>query len=183
MKHLFTTWCLAASALTVQAQVRQTLTSPNGQVKIEINADKKLVFNVIDNGKTLLQGEASMLLEGTKASQYISTSTQSAKEHFDAPNYKITSFDDEYNQMKVKNKNGVNVEFRAYNSGVAYRFITTSSKGRCLDHRPFNLISFGFLNYSIFSPLLITFPAVFAHSSAVTVSDIELISMTSSLLA
>ena len=129
MKHLFTTWCLAASALTVQAQVRQTLTSPNGQVKIEINADKKLVFNVIDNGKTLLQGEASMLLEGIKASQYISTSTQSAKEHFDAPNYKITSFDDEYNQMKVKNKNGVNVEFRAYNSGVAYRFITTSSKG------------------------------------------------------
>lgn len=70
-----------------------------------------------------------MLLEGTKASQYISTSTQSAMEHFDAPNYKITSFDDEYNQMKVKNKNGVNVEFRAYNSGVAYRFITTSSKG------------------------------------------------------
>ena len=70
-----------------------------------------------------------MLLEGTKASQYISASTQSAKEHFDAPNYKITSFDDEYNQMKVKNKNGVNVEFRAYNSGVAYRFITTSAKG------------------------------------------------------
>ena len=129
MKYLFTTWCLAASALTVQAQVRQTLTSPNGHVKIEINADKELVFNVIDNGKTLLQGEAAMLLEGTKASQYISASTQSAKEHFDAPNYKITSFDDEYNQMKVKNKNGVNVEFRAYNSGVAYRFITTSSKG------------------------------------------------------
>lgn len=129
MKHLFTTWCLAASALTVQAQVRQTLTSPNGHVKIEINADKELVFNVIDNGKTLLQGEAAMLLEGTKACQYISASTQSAKEHFDAPNYKITSFDDEYNQMKVKNKNGVNVEFRAYNSGVAYRFITTSSKG------------------------------------------------------
>lgn len=129
MKHLFTTWCLAASALTVQAQVRQTLTSPNGHVKIEINADKELVFNVIDNGKTLLQGEAAMLLEGTKASQYISASTQSAKEHFDAPNYKITSFDDEYNQMKVKNKNGVNIEFRAYNSGVAYRFITTSAKG------------------------------------------------------
>ena len=29
------------------------------------------------------------------------------------------TFDDAYNALMVKNKNGVNVEFRAYNSGIA----------------------------------------------------------------
>jgi alpha-glucosidase len=76
-----------------------------------------------------LTGTPDLLLEGKKASQYTSATARSAKEHFDAPNYKLTSFDDAYNALTVKNKNGVNVEFRAYNSGVAYRFVTTSTKG------------------------------------------------------
>ena len=42
MRHIFSIICLAASTLTMQAQVKETLTSPNGTVKIEINADKEL---------------------------------------------------------------------------------------------------------------------------------------------
>ena len=42
MRHIFSIICLAASTLTMQAQVKETLTSPNGKVKIEINADKEL---------------------------------------------------------------------------------------------------------------------------------------------
>ncbi|MDE5999823.1 MAG: glycoside hydrolase family 97 N-terminal domain-containing protein, partial [Bacteroidaceae bacterium] len=129
MRYIFSTLCFVASALTMQAQVKETATSPNGKIKIEINADKELTFSVVDNNKTLLTGTLDLLLESKKASQYTSASAKSAKEHFDAPNYKLTSFDDAYNQVVVKNKNGVNVEFRAYNSGVAYRFVTTSAKG------------------------------------------------------
>ncbi|MDE6721438.1 MAG: glycoside hydrolase family 97 protein [Bacteroidaceae bacterium] len=129
MRYIFSTLCFVASALTMQAQVKETATSPNGKIKIEINADKELTFSVVDNNKTLLTGTLDLLLEGKKASQYTSASAKSAKEHFDAPNYKLTSFDDAYNQVVVKNKNGVNVEFRAYDSGVAYRFVTTSAKG------------------------------------------------------
>ena len=76
-----------------------------------------------------MTGTPNLLLEGKKASQYTSVTTTSVKEHFEAPNYKLTTFDDAYNALMVKNKNGVNVEFRAYNSGVAYRFVTTSTKG------------------------------------------------------
>lgn len=129
MRYIFSTLCFVASALTMQAQVKETATSPNGRIKIEINADKELTFSVVDNNKTLLTCTLDLLLEGKKASQYTSASAKSAKEHFDAPNYKLASFDDAYNQVVVKNKNGVNVEFRAYDSGVAYRFVTTSAKG------------------------------------------------------
>jgi hypothetical protein len=98
-------------------------------VVVEIRAGKELTYSIIDDGTRLMSGTPDLLLDGKKASQYSGTATKSAKEHFDAPNYKLTSFDDAYNAVTVKNKNGVNVEFRAYNSGVAYRFVTTSTKG------------------------------------------------------
>lgn len=129
MKYIFSILCLATSALTMQAQVKETLASPNSKLKIEINADKELIFNIIDNGKSLVKGALDLQLDGKKASQYTSIVSKSAQEHFEATNYKLTSFDDAYNALIVKNKNGVNVEFRAYNSGVAYRFVTTSTKG------------------------------------------------------
>ena len=44
MRHIFSIICLAASTLTMQAQVKETLTSPNGKVKIEINADTQSAF-------------------------------------------------------------------------------------------------------------------------------------------
>lgn len=129
MKRIFLTFSMMASAFAMHAQVNTTLVSPNGKVKVQINADKELKFNIIDGENTLMSGTPDLLLNGKKASQYNGSTTKSVKEHFDAPNYKCTSFDDEYNQLLVKNKNGVNVEFRAYNSGVAYRFVTTSTKG------------------------------------------------------
>lgn len=52
MRHIFSIICLAASTLTMQAQVKETLTSPNGKVKIEINADKELTFSIIDDANT-----------------------------------------------------------------------------------------------------------------------------------
>ena len=129
MKYIISIFCIAASVLMMQAQVKETLLSPNGKVKMEIIANNELTFNIFDNGKQLLKGMPNLLIEGKKASLYTGASAKSVEEHFDAPNYKMASFDDAYNALIVKNKNGVNVEFRAYNSGVAYRFVTTSTKG------------------------------------------------------
>ena len=151
MKRIFLTFCLMASVFAINAQVSATLSSPNGKVKVEINADNELTFKVIDNGTELLNGTTDLLLNGKKASQYNGTTTKSAKEHIDAPNYKLTSFDDEYNQLMVKNKNGVNIEFRAYNSGVAYRFVTTSTKGEWTVKDEVAEFDFGY-NYTAYLP-------------------------------
>lgn len=129
MKKTIFTWSLMAWTCAMQAQINTFLTSPNKRIKVEINADKNLSFTIVDDGRTLLKGTPSLLINNTKASQYNSATTKSAQEHFDTFNYKLASFDDAYNQVVVKNKNGVNIEFRAYNSGVAYRFVTSSTKG------------------------------------------------------
>ena len=129
MKHLLFAIGFTTFASFAHAQVNTNISSPNGKLKIEIKADKELNFTVTDDGKQLISSTPDLLFQGKKPSQYHGSSTKAVKEHFDAPNYKITSFDDEYNQLIVKNKNGVNVEFRAYNSGIAYRFFTTSTKG------------------------------------------------------
>ena len=129
MKRILIIFSLMASVVAIQAQVSTTLTSPNGKVKVQINADKELNFKVLDGEKQLVSGTPDLLLNGKKASQYSGTVAKSVKEVITAPNYKLASFEDNYNALTVKNKNGVNVEFRAYNSGVAYRFVTTSTKG------------------------------------------------------
>jgi len=110
------------------------LTSPDGRLKVIINThDNNLSYNVFEGNFTdrniyAIDNNISLNIEGMGKNQYTVSSPKRVKEHFDAPNYKLTSFDDEYNQVIVKNKNGVNVEFRAYNSGIAYRFFITSMK-------------------------------------------------------
>ncbi|MBQ9364094.1 MAG: glycoside hydrolase family 97 protein [Bacteroidaceae bacterium] len=110
------------------------LTSPDGRLKVIINThNNNLSYNIFEGKMTdhniyALDNAIALNIEGMTGNQYSISKSKRVKEHFDAMNYKLTSFDDEYNQVIVKNKNGVNVEFRAYNSGVAYRFFTTSTK-------------------------------------------------------
>ncbi len=138
MKRIFLTYNLLALVLSMQAQNpafddKVNLTSPDGRLKVIINTDNNtLNYSVFEDNITshniyAWNNNISLNIEGMGKNQYTISSPKRVKEHFDAPNYKFTSFDDEYNQVVVKNKNGVNVEFRAYNSGIAYRFFTTST--------------------------------------------------------
>ena len=138
MKRIFFTYCMLAFVLGIQAQNATlednvNLTSPDGKLKVIINThDNNLSYslfegNITDRNIYAAENHIALNIEGMGKSQYTISYPKRVKEHFDAPNYKLTSFDDEYNQVIVKNKNGVNVEFRAYNSGIAYRFFTTST--------------------------------------------------------
>lgn len=129
MKILLTASILM-SALAVQAQTTASLTSPNGKIKVEVNADKELVYTVIDNGNTLLTNTIGIDIAGAKSSKFFATKDmKSTKESITAPNYKLATFTSEYNTYIINNKNGVNVEFRIFNDGVAYRYNTSSTKG------------------------------------------------------
>lgn len=129
MKILLTA-SLLASALAVQAQTTASLTSPNGKIKVEVNADKELVYTVIDNGNTLLTNTIGIDIAGAKPSNFFAAKDlKTTKESITAPNYKFASYTTEYNAYIINNKNGVNVEFRLFNDGVAYRYTTSSAKG------------------------------------------------------
>lgn len=139
MRHVFSTIMSMTIALAMQAQgnsemPKPTLTSPNGVLKVAIDTKNEQLSYTVFEG-TLPDGyiyaannEIALNVEGIGKNKYSVSSPKLVKEHFDAPNYKLTTFDSEYNQVIVKNKNGINVEFRAYNNGVAYRFFTTSTK-------------------------------------------------------
>ena len=112
-----------------------TFCSPNNTLKVRINIhDDKLNYTVYEGDLSerrvyALDNEIGLMMEGAGKNRYSLSAPQRVKEHFDVKNYKLSVFDSEYNKVVVKNKNGIDVEFRAYNDGVAYRFFTTRTKG------------------------------------------------------
>lgn len=130
MRHLTLTIALAFASMAMQAQVKTTLTSPNGKLKIEVKAHHELTYSVIDNGNVLARDcEADMIFHGKISGKFTSASKPvTIKETIPAPFYKTSTINEAYSKVVIKNSNGSSVEFRAYDSGVAYRWLT-STKG------------------------------------------------------
>ena len=108
------------------------LTSPDGKISAEITAGKNLKYSVSYNGQTLMQpSEIGMTLtDGTvvgsgKAKVIKRTSVD---EMVKTPVYRHDKIRDHYNGLTLSLGKQWRVEFRAYNDGVAYRFVTTAAK-------------------------------------------------------
>ena len=120
--------------LTASAAVKvQTLSSPDGKLKAEISAGDKVSYSVKYNGTTVLSpSEISMTLEdGTVLGEgkvRKVTRGRVAIKDIPAVAYKKASVDNVYNWLTL-NFRGYNIEFRAYDTGIAYRFVSTLLKG------------------------------------------------------
>lgn len=125
MRHIFLTMSMAAFAAFANAQVKANLASPNGKLKIEIDADKELKYSVVDGGTVLMRDNvANLIFTGKKEGKFVSaTKAKHVKESISAPLYKQAEINDEYTQIVLKSSNGMSVEWRAYDTGVAYRWI------------------------------------------------------------
>ncbi|MBR1514308.1 MAG: glycoside hydrolase family 97 protein [Bacteroidales bacterium] len=129
------------------AQKQYTLQSPDGNIVVTIEAGEQLTYSVtIGNdpvcmtgikptcviapsaiGMTL--GDGTQL--GTKPIVKISK-TRSVDQTVKASFYKRAEIQDQYNELTLCFKGNYKVIFRAYNEGVAYRFVTEFKK-------PFNV--------------------------------------------
>lgn len=111
-------------------QLTQPVSSPDGRLTLEVSVDNDIKYSVYDEGKIVMKDNvAGMTFAGIKESKYENVSVNgTVKEDIFAPNYKFSTVHSEYNRMVCNFKNGVNIEFRVYDSGVAYRFFTTSTK-------------------------------------------------------
>ena len=140
MKRLFITFLSSALGLlplvTLGASA-QVFTSPDKQLKIEISDNGGLAFSVTD-GSSLLISKTNIGMDlqtstGTinvsKASIVGKPTQKTVKEDITAPLYRQAKYTTSYNIAVVKLNCGVNVEFRIFNEGVAYRFVTTDIKG------------------------------------------------------
>ena len=114
-------------AFTVEAK-DYSVVSPDGKTSIEIKAGATLTWSVAKNGHQILAPSelALTLTDGTvygRNVKFRKAARSSAKESFDAPIFKRSKVEDQYNQLKLSCKD-FDVIFRACNDGVAYRFVT-----------------------------------------------------------
>ena len=123
--------------LVAQAQKQYSLTSPNGQLKTTISADKQLTYDIAFNNQEVLKASPlAMTLdngevwgENDKPSK---VTRKSINGKVPSPFYRADELAEQYNELTLQFK-GFNVVFRAYNDGIAYRFVNRTKK-------PFNVV-------------------------------------------
>lgn len=124
------TLCLCASAKTQTL----SLSSPDGKVSTEISAgDSQLSYSVAYDGISLMAPSliGLELADGTtigKNSKISSVKRKSVDDVIASPFYNSDSITDKYNQVSFNLGRGWAVEFRAYNDGIAYRFVNSNKK-------------------------------------------------------
>jgi alpha-glucosidase len=127
--------CLSAfAALPTKGETEGVLfSSPNKQLRVELSQQDGLHFTLTDGFNQLIErADIGMIIQSGSTSVDVSKATikgkpsvKLVKEDITAPLYRQTKYSTAYNQAVVRLSCGVNLEFRLFDEGVAYRFITT----------------------------------------------------------
>lgn len=145
------------SVFAAHAQKQFTLVSPDGMLKTTITTGEQLTYDIVRNGKQILASSPiSMTLDngvvwGEKTS-LSGSSTKSVDRMIPSPFYRANELRDCYNELILRFKKDWNVEFRAYNDGIAYRFVSRGKK-------PFNVVDEG-VGYRFLLDAVATVPYV-----------------------
>ncbi|MBQ7952045.1 MAG: glycoside hydrolase family 97 protein [Alistipes sp.] len=128
MKRFYIFVLICALLSSCSAEGSYTLTSPDGKVVAEVNVGNGTTYSVAFDQKSILSPSAvAMRLEdGTMlGSGKVRRVSQYSKSETIVPQFYFKStIEDNYNALKVEFADRSAIEFRAYNDGVAYRFIT-----------------------------------------------------------
>ncbi len=132
---------LCVCALGLSAQKTYTVKSPDGTVATTISAGNTLTYSIsVDNNTVLKPSAVSMTLstkaiwgENVKVKKAVRTSVNTTVA---SPLYRATEMRDCYNAITLQCQGSYDVEFRTYNDGVAYRFVSHINK-------PYNVVSEG----------------------------------------
>lgn len=122
---------LAAS--TALAAKHYTLSSPSGLIVTNVGCGKELTYSV-KYGSQQIIAESPLSLSFTDGSELgpnlriTKVLRQKCDKVIPSPFTQSESMTDRYNGLTLITKEGWNIEFRAYNDGVAYRFIHTENK-------------------------------------------------------
>ncbi len=135
-KTLLCILCVVAT-LIAHAQKSFTLSSPDGKLQTTIQVGQQLTYDITCEGQQiLLPSPLSITLEdGTvwgKDARLVGSSREKVDQVIPSPFYRTTEMKDTYNGLILRFKKNWNVEFRAYNDGIAYRFVNRVKK-------PFNI--------------------------------------------
>ena len=117
------------------AQSSYSLRSPDKKIEVRIRAGSRMQYDVLMNGKTLLQDSTmSIRIDQTTLGRDVkvkSAKERSADRMLDPPvRQKFARIREHYNELRLDTEDGLAVVFRAYNEGVAYRLETALAKAQ-----------------------------------------------------
>ena len=125
--------CMVICPVTIMAQKQFNLKSPNGKIESVINVGKTIDYSIFHNGDIMLDRSAISMALGDGASYGVDarlsgSSTKTVNKTTEALVYKRKLVVDSYNELILKFRGDYNIIFRAYDEGVAYRFVSTAKK-------------------------------------------------------
>ena len=138
MKKLTVLLMCVCCVFTAQAQKQFTLNSPGGNLQTTITIGDQLTYDITCDGRQILApSPIAMSLDngevwGEKA-KLSGTSRKSVDRIVSSPFYRANELRDHYNELTLRFKKDWNVEFRAYDDGIVYRFVSRAKK-------PFNVL-------------------------------------------
>lgn len=106
------------------------LTSPDGSLRINIAVTDEITWSLEVNDN-LVAGPSSIALETEKYGVFgenpvlNNSFSETRNEVIATPFYKKSKIKNEYNELNLIFRGGYSMMFRAYNDGVAYRFLTS----------------------------------------------------------
>lgn len=126
---LFAFLCFCTSS----AQQQFLLTSPNNKLKVEVTIDDSVSYSIShEQDRVLEKSTIAMTLSngsilGAKP-VLTKTTTQTVHRAIESPFYKKKQITEYYNEVAFRFKKGYQIIFRAYDDGIAYRFVSEFSK-------------------------------------------------------
>ena len=128
---LFTVSCLGA----VAAPKVETITSPNGKIKVEVSIGDRLTYSVYQGDEVILKDNALSLQVGKEQfgqNPKLGGVRRTKIDEVVRPvvPLKFAEVPNKANQATFTFKGGISVDFRAYDNGVAYRFAINKGKGQ-----------------------------------------------------
>ena len=126
MKRTLFVWALAAVCSLASAK-DYTVTSPDGHLSVKIDAGKTLTYSIERDGLLLIQpSRLQLTLENGKlwgpSAQIKKAVTRTVDTTVDAPVFKRSRVRDHFNELVLQTKE-YNLVFRAYDDGIAWRFV------------------------------------------------------------
>ena len=118
--------CMTASSAKVQ---KHSVSSPDDKIKVTVSLADGITYDVHYGNELVLSGcRMSLDVNGKVLGSAPSLKSVSRKsvDRVKRPflHLKYAEVPDRFNQMTLKMKGGYSIEFRAYDDGIAYRFIT-----------------------------------------------------------
>jgi len=129
-KHIISLLAITAISFTIQAQQKNiSLTSPDGTIKVAVALGDKITYSIYERDVMLLKdNEIQLQLRNETLGlnpKLTGQKTASADTEFQpVVPFKFSTVKNKYNSLTLNFSGNYSLEFRAFDDGVAYRFVT-----------------------------------------------------------